>query len=251
MIKMKQMQQRVFNWQRLVADQPVCKDCSQRDITFIGKQLGFVRSEWFDEYIPHATEYNAIISQVEDAISEDTCVAKLLEDADKLRESVADDIGDVAFTLLGLLNAHGIELSGEPSGRLTHCSVARREASISHDIERLDREPRAGVLVLVESALTDLAGIANHYGISFYAALEAVCDSNDTKLWTKAEVDLNEEKAKQNGWTIVEVRGLTDAYGMSASRRFRVKNSDSKLMKSPSYTPPNLENAISGYALLT
>lgn len=242
-MKLKTLQQRVFDWQRNVADQPVTKTPTQRNLNFISKQLGFVRSEWFDEFLPHAEYYNQIVAGVECAIKNDGQVTALLEKADEVREAVADDIGDVAFTLLGFLNANAIDVDGDFSGRLINCSVAQRESAISDRIEKLERTTaRSSVLQLTMQCLNDLVGISQHYGIGFYPALEAVCDSNDTKLWTKEEVTAAAYKIKPNNWTVVEV------HGVNGDRCMRVKNTDGKLMKSPSFTPPNLTNALDGYA---
>lgn len=244
MMKLKTLQQRVFDWQRNVADQPVTKTPTQRNLNFISKQLGFVRSEWFDEFLGHhAVEYNGVVAMIENAIMEDRPVTGLLEEADELREAVADDIGDVAFTLLGFLNANAIDVDEDFSGRLINCSVAQREVNISEKIEELERTTaRSTVLQLTMQCLNDLVGIAQHYGIGFYPALEAVCDSNDTKLWTKEEVAAAAEKLKANNWTVVEV------HGVGGDRCMRVKNTDGKLMKSPSFTRPDLTKALDAYA---
>ncbi len=242
-MKLKTLQQRVFDWQRNVADQPVTKTPTQRNLNFISKQLGFVRSEWFDEFLGHAEDYNQIVASIENAIRHDEPITKRLEKADELREAVADDIGDVAFTLLGFLNANAIDVDGDFSGRLISCSVAQRELDISDRIEKLEyATARSAVLQLTMQCLNDLVGIAQHYGIGFYPTLEAVCDSNDTKLWTKEEVAAAADKLKANRWTVVEV------HGVSGDRCMRVKNTDGKLMKSPSFTPPDLTNALDGYA---
>ena len=237
-MKLKLLQQRVYNWQRDVADQSVTKTPTQRNLPFIAKQLGFVRSEWFEEFLDHAEDYNGTIAMIEDGIRNDRPIADYLEEADDLREDVADDIGDVAFTLLGFLNANAIEVGDFPA-MLINCSVGMREVYISEKIDKLERTTaRSEVLTLVMQCLSDLHGISHHYGIGFYAALEAVCDSNDTKLWTKAEVAAGAEKIKANNWTVVEV------HGVSGDRCMRVKNGDSKLMKSPSFTPPDLKKAL-------
>lgn len=238
MTKLKLLQQRVYNWQRDVADQPVTKTPTQRNLPFISKQLGFVRSEWFDEFLGHAEDYNGTIAMIEDAIRNDRPIADHLEEADDLREDIADDIGDVAFTLLGFLNANAIEVGDFPE-MLINCSVGQREVNISKKIDDLElATARSSVLTLVMQSLSDLHGISLHYGIGFYAAIEAVCDSNDTKLWTKEEVTAAAEKIKANNWTVVEVHGI------SGDRCMRVKNTDSKLMKSPSFTPPDLTKAM-------
>ena len=96
-----------------------------------------------------------------------------------------------------------------------------------------------------KSALLDLMALSTYFSINFWAALEAVCASNDTKLWTLPEVHDNELKIQSLGWTETKVAGVT------SGRCYRVKNSNGKLIKSPSFVEPDLKVALTNFVSLT
>lgn len=240
-MKIRSYQERVYNWQRDVAAQPVTKTPTQRDPEFCRKQLGFTKSEWFDEYIPNAEAYTKALAMVY-AGSDD--IDWTMKQIDKIRTKIADDIGDVAFTILGLLNAYGVMLDNLSFSRSTDMNPYRIEQRICdffNEVEEHDNVTASDA----KSALLDLIALSTYYAVNFWAALEAVCKSNDTKLWTLPEVHDNEQKIESLKWTVVEVAGINDHC------RFRVKNTDGKLMKSPSFTEPDLRVAIMQFVDLT
>jgi hypothetical protein len=87
--------------------------------------------------------------------------------------------------------------------------------------------------------------LATYFSINFWAALEAVCVSNDTKLWTLPEVHDNELKIQSLNWTETKVAGVT------SDLCYRVKNADGKLIKSPSFVEPDLKVALINLVSLT
>jgi hypothetical protein len=242
-------QTRVFNWQRDVAGQPVTTVPSQHDPAFYQKQLSYVRSEWFDEYLPHSIEYSkALIENSQGLLigtqtASDTMLA-MARTIENLRIELADDVADVAFTLLGLLNACGRTLSSQLGGVPTWTSLASEEMSLSNDIRELEHGPDFRTERTVEAGIWSLIRISDIIGFSFFEALEAVCDSNDTKLWLKSEREANMNDITARNWTVTRLSGRED-------RCFRVNGADMKLIKSPSFTPPNLKKAVFGYTMLT
>lgn len=242
-------QTRVFNWQRDVAGQPVTTIRTQRDPAFYDKQLGYVYSEWFDEYLPHSIDYSKALAENAQALLLRTAVSadSLIESSKRIegmRIDLADDVGDVAFTLLGLLNAAALTVSNTHAGLPTFTSLASEELAVSTDLSELSKGASFDTAGRVESSLLSLMRISDLIGFSFYEALEAVCDSNDTKLWTEEEVSHNMDKASENGWVITRLHGRT-------GRCFRVNAVNMKLIKSPSFTPPDLKRAVFGYTMLT
>ena len=238
-MKIRSYQERVYNWQRDVAAQPVTKTPTQRDPEFCRKQLGFAKSEWFDEYVIHAADYSKLLSAVPAQFEE-----HLIKKIDKVRANIADDIGDVAFTILGTLNAYGVMLDNISFSRSTDMNVLALESRIGRFLKSVDEHDKVSASD-AKSALLDLIAISSYYAVNFWAALEAVCKSNDTKLWTLPEVHDNEQKIQSLKWTVVDVAGIT------VDRRWRVKNADGKLMKSPSFTEPDLRVAIMQFVDLT
>lgn len=238
-MKIRSYQEHVYNWQRDVAAQPVTKTPTQRDPEFCKKQLGFAKSEWHDEYIVHTAHYSDLLSSIPSGTYE-----QLLKKIDDLRHKIADDVGDVAFTILGTLNAYGVVLDNISFSRSTDMNVLALEIRIGRFLLNVEDEDRVTASD-AKSALLDLIALSTYYAINFWAALEAVCKSNDTKLWTLPEVHDNEQKIESLKWTVVEVAGI------NAPRRFRVKNTDGKLMKSPSFTEPDLRVAIMQFVDLT
>jgi len=239
-MKIRSYQERVYNWQRDVAAQPVTKTPTQRDPEFCQKQLGFTKSEWFEEYVVHAADYNNLLSAVP-AKSEDSIITKI----DKIRTNIADDIGDVAFTILGLLNAYGVVLDNISFSRSTDNNVLAIEKRITMFLKSVDEHDKVSASD-AKSALLDLIALSSYYAVNFWAALEAVCASNDTKLWTLPEVHDNELKVESLKWTVTPVSGL-----LISGRCIRVKNADGKLIKSPSHTEPDLRSALMQFVSLT
>lgn len=238
-MKIRTYQERVYNWQRDVAAQPVTKTPTQRDPEFCKKQLGFTKSEWSEEYIVHAATYNDLLSAVPTQF-EDHLIKKI----DDLRIKIADDIGDVAFTILGTLNAYGVVLDNLTFSRSCDMNVLVLEKRIREFLKSIEEKDSVHGSYS-KSALLDLIALSTYYAVNFWAALEAVCASNDTKLWTLPEVHDNEQKIESLKWTATPVAGLRD------HRCFRVKNADGKLMKSPSFIEPDLRFAVMQYVDLT
>jgi hypothetical protein len=96
-----------------------------------------------------------------------------------------------------------------------------------------------------KAVLLDLIALSTYYSVRFWDALGAVCTSNDTKLWTLPEVHDNQLKIESLKWTETKVAGVT------SDRCYRIKNQDGKLMKSPSYTGPDLRSALMQFVSLT
>ena len=238
-MKIRTYQERVYNWQRDVAAQPVTKTPTQRDPEFCKKQLGFTKSEWFEEYIVHATLYNERLDSLPSVT-----YTELLRRIDDLRIKIADDIGDVAFTILGTLNAYGVVLDNLTFSRSCDMNVLVLERRIGEFLKSIEEKDKIHGSE-AKSALLDLIALSTYYAVNFWAALEAVCASNDTKLWTLPEVHDNEQKIESLKWTATPVAGLRD------DRCFRVKNADGKLMKSPSFVEPDLRFATMQYVDLT
>jgi hypothetical protein len=242
-------QNRVFNWQRDVAGQPVTTIANQRDPAFYDKQMSYVYSEWYDEYLPHSIDYSKALAENTQSLLLRTPASteSLIESAkriENLRIELADDVGDVAFTLLGLLNASGLTI-GTTLGMLpSFSSFASAETSVNIDLFELAKGPSYDTVRRVEGALLSLVKISDSIGFSFYEALEAVCDSNDTKLWTEEEVSEIMDNASHNGWLITRLKSRS-------GRCFRVNAQNMKLIKSPSFTPPDLKRAVFGYSVLT
>ncbi len=242
-------QNRVFNWQRDVAGQPVTTIANQRDPAFYDKQMSYVNSEWFDEYLPHSIDYSKALAENTQSLLLRTPASaeSLIESAkriENLRIDLADDVGDVAFTLLGLLNASGLTIGTTLGVLPSFSSFASAETAVNIDLFELAKGPSYDTVRRVEGALLSLVKISDSIGFSFYEALAAVCDSNDTKLWTEEEVSESMDKASQNNWMITRLKGRTD-------RCFRVNAPNMKLIKSPSFTPPDLKRAVFGYSVLT
>jgi len=238
-MKIRNYQERVFNWQRDVAAQPVTKTPTQRDPEFCKKQLGFTKSEWYDEYVVHAATYSDLISEVHARFEE-----RIIREIDAIRIKIADDIGDVAFTILGTLNAYGVVLDNLTFSRSCDMNVLVLEKRIGEFLKSIEEKDSVHGSY-VKSALLDLIALSTYYAVNFWAALDAVCASNDTKLWTLPEVHNNEQKIESLKWTATPVAGLRD------HRCFRVKNADGKLMKSPSFVEPDLRLATMQYVDLT
>ena len=238
-MKIRTYQERVFNWQRDVAAQPVTKTPTQRDPEFCKKQLGFTKSEWHAEYIVHAADYCHLLSAVPTGT-----YMELFKQIDDVRIKIADDIGDVAFTILGTLNAYGVVLDNLTFSRSSDMNALMLERRIGEFLKSIEEKDKIHGSE-AKSALLDLIALSTYYAVNFWAALEAVCASNDTKLWTLPEVHDNEQKIQSLNWTVVDVSGITVA------RRWRVKNADGKLMKSPSFTEPDLKRAVMQFVDLT
>jgi len=238
-MKIRAYQERVYNWQRDTAAQPVTKTPTQRDPEFCKRQLGFTKSEWFDEYIVHAATYNNLLSSIPSGT-----YMELFKQIDDLRIKIADDIGDVAFTILGTLNAYGVVLDNLTFSRSSDMNVLMLERRIGEFLKSIEEKDKINGSE-AKSALLDLIALSTYYAVNFWAALEAVCASNDTKLWTLPEVHDNEQMIQSLKWTVVDVSGITVA------RRWRVKNADGKLMKSPSFTEPDLRRAVMQFVDLT
>lgn len=227
-----EFQNRVFVWQRDVAGQPVTLRPEECNEAFYPKQLSFVESEWFDEYIPNSAEYLQAMANYTSGLSKQ--ITLIPESIKSLRIQVADDIGDTAFTLLGLSNVIGEDIGPfGPGITLARFGLSAYERGVSSAIRSLRHRCDDNWPEIVR-ALASLYGVSIRHGINFYAALKAVCDSNDTKLWTRDEVD--------NSMTALNA---TIVPGRGASQRiYRVTNADGKLIKSPSFEPPNLEAAV-------
>lgn len=229
--KLSEFQNRVFVWQRDVAGQPVTihpEDCNE---AFYPKQLSFVESEWFDEYIPNSAAYLQEMSVYTRGLPNG--ITLVPEAIKNLRIQVADDIGDTAFTLLGLSNVIGEDIGQFELGTtVARYGLSTYERGVSSAIRSLrvrgsDNWPE------IIRALSSLYGVAMRHGINLYAALNAVCDSNDTKLWTRDEV---ENSMSNVNATVVLGRG-------ASQRIYRVTNADGKLIKSPSFEHPKLDSA--------
>lgn len=226
------MQQRVFQWQRNVAGQPVCRDPKNADADFVQKSLGFVKSEWFDEYIPHlskASEFTGF-----DGIKAAT-------------EMLADDIGDAAFTLLGYLNARGLSVGDSKTQGIL---IANEKWGVDEvtDIINMLGNHKAPTLSneevsdAVARALMRLNSLSYIRGFSFIRAFNAVCDSNDTKLWTAEEV----RNQLPDDCLAIEL-----PLPKEVLRRWRVINKDRKLIKSPSFAPPDFSTITATMCPLT
>lgn len=244
-----QFQTRVFNWQRDVAGQPVTTQREKADKVFCRQQLGFVMSEWFGEYMPHAVAYHKKAGEVSKMLlneKRESGLWVLNEEIETLRVSIADDIGDVAFTVLGLLNAHGVKAASTCMDQLTWSSQVRREAEISSSLRLAANRGARNIYwdVLCTNIIVDLIGIANHYGFRMTDALRAVCNSNDTKLWTAEEIAVGGERIEREGLTY-------ELVNKDALRSYRVKNKDTKLIKSPSFNPPDFTSVVQAFVRLT
>lgn len=229
--RLSDFQNRVFVWQRDVAGQPVAIDPNACDESFYPKQLKFVESEWFDEYIPNSAAYLRTMSEYTDGLK--AFQTPVPEAMHGYRIQIADDIGDVAFTLLGLSNVIGENFDLFNLGiTAARYGLSTYEASVSSAIRSLRRRGDDNGAEIMR-ALTSLYGISERYGIGFYPALCAVCDSNDTKLWTREEIENASSEFRTH---FVSGRG-------SKNRIYRVINKDGKLMKSPSFEPPKLDTS--------
>lgn len=215
-INLQHYQTRIRNWQRDVAGQPVDKDTI--DPTFVANQNGYVKSEWFDEFVPHWKDYDQTIGH--------TTEQYVL---------LADDIADTAFTLIGLANAMHVELPTEiPNVSQAVANPIEIIQDIGWRISSMDSQTKTELCETIVYTLSLLDQLSKMLWIDLEAALEAVCDSNDTKLWTDTEVAC---MANQDQFTLFIV--------CSGPRRWRVnRKSDQKLIKSPSFTPPDLSKAI-------
>ena len=249
MKRLSHYQTRVFNWQRDVAGQPVTTVPNHHDPAFFLKQLSYVRSEWFDEYLPHSVEYSKAIVENSQALLLGTEITsdemlKIARKIEAIRINLADDIADVAFTLLGLLNASGRKVTSQFAGIPTWTSIASEEMSVSNDINELQHGANFLTEQRVEASLMSLMRIADSIGFSFFDALDAVCDSNDTKLWLKSEIDASADEIEKRQLKVTKVSGRE-------YRCYRVNGPDMKLIKSPSFTHPILKKAVFGYTMLT
>jgi hypothetical protein len=230
MKEIRTMQQRVFNWQRFVAGQPVCTSPSQRDEKFVSNQCGYIRSEWLDEYLGV------------------TNVAATFSTPEELELLAADDIGDTAFTILGYLNALGVSITDADQFTPMLESRFASEVFITEAVNTAElwADPNAengsellrGLYgkpsTIAAHCLLRLNSLSFTYGFSFMRALAAVCDSNDTKLWTESEV----RGGLPQDTVAVEVRTLPGDL-----RRWRVNDmKTAKLIKSPSFMAPDFAN---------
>lgn len=242
---------RIFNWQRDIAGQPVATTPEHHSPEFYKKQLGFVRSEWFDEYVPHA----AVLSTVNDSLwtlSDNirepypagtlTGIGEpheLIASEQKHRIAIADDIADTAYTLFGLLTAAGIPFNHNqlpfmnPDGSRLLTGHGAAEWTVSSNIVALADCPAEKREQIIISTIYTLNRLAKRYGVAFWDALRIVSDSNDTKLWTQDEAERVIADPKFSGYKVTRVPERN-------FRCMRVVNADGKLMKSPSYSKPDL-----------
>ena len=235
-------QGRVFDWQREVAGQPVTKDPILCVPEFVANQIGFIDSEWFDEFIPNFQFWIVHLSEW----------AKLLEVKDRsvrleeieLLGDMADDIADTAFTVLGYFNARGLTVT-HPGDLPVRRGIANLVAGISDDILELKPPTIVSLNEMAEKAskiLFNLRDLATRLGISFNVALDEVCRSNESKLWKPDEIY---DELKTSGFSVEYLPHL-------CVRKYRVvRKMDGKLIKSPSFEPPNMFFAVGGYNVLT
>lgn len=225
-----EFQERVYLWQRDVAGQPVTRDPDKRDPKFIASQLTFIRSEWSDEFCVNWPAYRANRASLLSASAFPFMDRALAE----IQIPVADDIADTAFVLLGLLNAFGITVLEDPEPLTLDRKESEWVQFIDSTIRSVLLNP-AGSVDLVGTLIPSLRMLALSLEVDFWLALRAVCDSNDTKLWTPEEW---QGSSHLTGHVATYVPG--GLYG----RCMRVKNTLGKLIKSPSFSPPNLWPAV-------
>lgn len=231
--RMREFQERVRTWQRDVADQPVTTDPALADMDFLANQAGFVWDEWSNEFRVH---FDAYLHHARSVLSGGGVISE-----SEALYGIADDIGDTAFTLMGLLNAAGYQVEHDDRQRVRR-GIVDTILLIDADVDRLTAPPTPEFAAIASRALWNLKDLAGRLGIGFFSALRAVCDSNDTKLWTDEEF---QAQGLQPGLVAEHVRN-------GGKRCWRVKRvKDGKLIKSPSFQEPDLREAVSGYTVLT
>lgn len=230
--KLSEFQNRIFGWQRDVAGQPVTLDGDNPDMSFYPKQLSFVESEWFDEYIPHSSELNRMCSEYTLTLRGVTTLVPTAIDV--LRMDLADDIADVSFTLFGLLNVLGQPVLQSHFNDTRRFGVSHYERVITASIYAL-KKPNIDSPNIITNALVNLNAIAFANAIDFFIALDEVCRSNDTKLWMDEELERGIPAGCSVTLAVQHVPG---------ERCYRVTNENGKLIKSPSFQKPNMAIAI-------
>lgn len=222
---------RVREWQRDVAGQPVVEpggSPDRADWSFCKSQLSFVGEELNEELRESLHEY--LSSYASYGVDGE-------EDAE-MRTRIADDIGDVAFTIIGYMNAKGWKDEFQYIGSgafFMHPARLLEKIRMSHELGFME-----GGKPAAWSSIADLEALACKLGISFWHALSAVCLSNDSKLWKDGEVE--DDLAKTDA--SLQFVKVPDRGFMDGLRRWRVTRPDGKLVKSPSFIPPDFSEAI-------
>ena len=239
-------QARIHDWQKNVAGQPLGNFGEPAPTDFTENQIGFVLSEWFDEFVPHFREFTSFNASVTDIyctssveVGTDVANQSLPRITEQMRK-LADDIGDTAFTLLGLLNATGTTVRpGRLNNRTTPASV---EVVCVSSLLHLFGQEEYSTELLANGALNSLRRLSKLLGIPFKRTLLAVCDSNDTKLWTSVEIGGVGAKTYNVGTGVYGLANGNNAaqLNLPGERSWRVTNGNGKLIKSPSFTPPDL-----------
>jgi len=150
---------------------------------------------------------------------------------DQDRVAIADALGDLLYVVYNTANAHGIVL--DRTSRVLH--------DVGSAIGYYQDHARAGNIEWVELCLTNIKTaifIRSEGYIPLRLVFAEIHRSNMTKLWTMDEV---EEIAFDSSYTYEFVESKTD-------RVYRVKNKLGKLIKSKSFSPPNLAPILEAYS---
>lgn len=148
------------------------------------------------------------------------------------RSDLADALADSLFTALGLLNVIGapcpayVPINFEKlAPAQTVELVLRKLANCKLSQDALDY---AGDLV------SCLEKIAEDENIPLKPCFDEVVLSNNTKMWTTGEVEEAKEDPTYDGWTFTRV----------SSNGWIGKNTDGKVKKSPSFSPPDFSSIL-------
>lgn len=221
-------QRRIFEWQRDVAGQPVCTNPASADNKFTEAQFSFIAEEWAGEFVSHFPDYMVLAATGDDR-EPDGLIA------------IADDIADTAFVALGYLNSRGLMIEdGHEPPMPYRTGIGALVLSINTHLVGLHSLTGQKCVDSCVAAMCQLDDLSSRLGISFFDALRAVCNSNDTKLWKDDEV----KSGLPDGAVAVRIKSKTD-------RHWRVVSQKGKLLKSPSFTKPDLTAAVFGqYSLI-
>ena len=154
--------------------------------------------------------------------------------ASPMSSDLLDALVDLLYVTYGSFAHLGIKLLNDSSGPLT---LTGRKVSIDHYVAMALSALRKRPLcrMSLESNLTNLilslhqAGAAN--GFDMAAAFDIVHKSNQSKFWTAEEV-----KAMNISPALTSYKPALD--------RFIVFNTSGKVIKPPSFTPPNLQPVV-------
>lgn len=149
------------------------------------------------------------------------------------RNDLADALADSLFTALGLLNVIGAPCPAYVPLNFEKMAPAQTIEIILRKLQscKLSQD----VLDYTGDLVSCLEKIAQDENIPLKLCFDEVVRSNNSKMWMTDEVNEAKDKPEYDGWSFTRVT----SFGWIG------KNSEGKVKKSPSFSPPDFSQIVS------